>query len=312
MFAQLFKSCFSTASDPEMDLDCHEKCVIAAKRVICEESREESPVPRKKKRCELFDVVPSVISPAVPEVSGREKRASSEDSIIYVGCETLTPKTIERERLILKVKKNKVVVTPQTITVAAEVHAPPSTSSDYVPVIEDISEPEDGTPVLTYSKPSVEDEILNIADYKWEEIEKPMTEVKVLEKKIISESQPSLNTVVADVLQITNSDEAHHIAFCDDFKGGLVAALERHRDRLKNRLDENTKDSDLLEEAVQNIFSYAKKMMEAFHLEKTRLIVDLNNTKTLLANAVKSDSRDLFSKNAAGDIRRCGMTDEGA
>ncbi|XP_072390690.1 uncharacterized protein [Diabrotica undecimpunctata] len=137
--------------------------------------------------------------------------------------------------------------------------------------------------------------------------QKPMTEFEVWEKQLILGTEPSLNNVVTRVLQIPKHVETHHQAFCEDFKGGLVSALERHRDRLEKRLNENTKDSQLLKKAVQNIFSYAEKMTEAFHEEKRRLIQDLNYTKTSLANAERWDARGLFNKSIAGDVLRCGI-----
>ncbi|XP_072375378.1 uncharacterized protein [Diabrotica undecimpunctata] len=193
--------------------------------------------------------------------------------------------------------------------VAAEVHAPPSTPTPF----EDISDPEDGPDDENHYKPSMEgypsigDE-LNIFEWgsppKEGLTEKPMTKVQVWEKKLI-EIEPSFSEVVASALQIPNRVKAQKQAFCEDFKGGLVSALERHQDRLQDSLNRSLKDSELLKKAVQNIFLYAEKLSEAFHEEQRRLIENFKYTKTFLTNAVRSDSEDLLNKNAGGDVLRC-------
>ncbi|XP_050505021.1 uncharacterized protein LOC126888421 [Diabrotica virgifera virgifera] len=345
MFARLFQSCFPSTGEMDLDnilnfetLKCHTQCVSVGKRVLCEESE----VPPSKKRRDVFSVDSSFVPPSVSGVRDSRKRAPSEESVIYVGSETLPlnqPRS-EMGRLILKIKKNTAVAA-QTFKVAAEVHASPSvqTSKHHSTSFEDISDSEDGTsdhPSLqTCNKPSIEGypsigDILNISELgsspeegltqthitqpqAEEEIPmKPMTETQVWEKELISRTEPSLTNVVTRVLQIPNRAEAYHQALCEDFKGGLVSALERHQDRIQERLNENLKESELLKKAIQNIFSYGEKISEAFHEENIRLSQDLINIKASLANAVRSDSRDLFNKNVAGDVLRCGMRDEGA
>uniref|UniRef100_A0A6P7GGU8 Uncharacterized protein LOC114336931 n=1 Tax=Diabrotica virgifera virgifera TaxID=50390 RepID=A0A6P7GGU8_DIAVI len=263
MFARLFQSCFPSAGEMDLDnilnfetLKCHTQCVSVGKRVLCEESE----VPPSKKRRDVFSVDSSFVPPSVSGVRDSRKRAPSEESVIYVGSETLPLNQPRSEMgcLILKIKKNTAVAA-QTFKVAAEVHASPSTSTSklhHSTSFEDIFDPEDGTPdvnpsLQTHNKPSIEGypsigDILNIYELgsspeegltqtpttepqaEEESTQKSMTETQVWEKQLIAKTEPSLTNVVTRVLQIPSRAESYHQAFCEDFKGGLVSALERH------------------------------------------------------------------------------------
>ncbi|XP_028131674.2 uncharacterized protein LOC114327297 [Diabrotica virgifera virgifera] len=184
---------------------------------------------------------------------------------MYVGSETLSSserRQREMRRLILKIQKNKAA--SQTVT--AKVYAPSDPEEEVTPEVE---------------------------------AKKPVTKEQVWEKKLKSVIELSLNTLVASLLNIPNKVEACHIAFCDDFKEGIVMVLERHRDRLQQSLEENNKESHILRKAVEDIFDYVDKMLEALDQDECRLMKDLNNTNTLLENAVRSDSRGLNNKNTA-------------
>ncbi|XP_072388499.1 uncharacterized protein [Diabrotica undecimpunctata] len=152
--------------------------------------------------------------------------------------------------------------------------------------------------------PSIED-IIEVSDRESPPREKPLTETQVWEKKLLSTSEPSLINVAASALQIPNKVETHHQAFCENYKGGVVSALEQHAERLQESLNESLKNSDLLKKATENILAYAEKIMVAFHEEQIRLSQDIKNTKTFLANTVRTDSQDFFNENAGGDFLRC-------
>ncbi|XP_072399826.1 uncharacterized protein [Diabrotica undecimpunctata] len=248
-----------------------------------------------KKRC--FDSSNSSIIPP----RDIRKRAPSEESVIFVGSETLPKKISETERLLLKIRKNKAVA-PQTFEEVAEVHAPSTTvTAQTSKHFEDISDVEDETPApVVEGYPSIGG-ILNISERgppsQEEKREtpppepKPMTESQVWETKLINETEPSLKTIVVTCLEIPKSVEYHHKTFCDNFKERFLSALKRHMDRLQHRLDVSKENSLLLEEAVRNIFTYSEKISEAFHEEQRRLITDLGNVKSFLAHAASSDSQ---------------------
>ncbi|XP_072399596.1 uncharacterized protein [Diabrotica undecimpunctata] len=262
--------------------------------------------------------VPSSISSPVCKIRDRQ-RAPSEESVVFVNCRKIS----EAQRLIFKINNQKKLKTKATVHSAVNenviqsstfikddiLHAAEEAACKHKMVkdreegFEDISDSEEETP-LGENLSSLED-IVDISNYGSPPREKPLTETQVWEKKLLSNSEPSLINVAASALQIPKKVETHHQAFCLNYKGGVVSALEQHAERLQESLNESIKNSELLKKATENILAYAEKIMVAFHEEQIRLSQDINNTKTFLANTVRTDSRDFFNKNAGGDILRC-------
>ncbi|XP_072400476.1 uncharacterized protein [Diabrotica undecimpunctata] len=265
-----------------------------------------------KKRI-LFESVPEFAKPQSSSVSPSSVcksrfsiaspcrcRAPSEESVVFVGAKKIS----EAQRLIYKINLNKKKDLKKMMHSAAIVETDQILhAAEKAANYSEISDSEEET-LSDENLPSIED-ILEVSDRESPPREKPLTETQVWEKKLLSNSEPSLINVAASALQIPKKVETHHQAFCENYKGGVVSALEQHAERLQESLNESLKNSELLKKATENILAYAEKISAAFHEEQIRFAQDIKNTKTFLANTVRTDSRDFFNKNAGGDILRC-------
>ncbi|CAG9840660.1 unnamed protein product [Diabrotica balteata] len=271
MFTQLFKSCFSTMKmkvTNESSGIRRESNLLSRKRaLLCGQSVEE-PIPKRRGVSPPVSGVSERLERSVPPPvlsSGRMMRAPSEESVIFVGEEKIKPierRQSEAQRLILKIQKNK--VPPQTVEAAmvhttveaAMVHAPADASTSF-----------------------------NV-----QEDEKTVKAEEDLERIFLSEGEPSLNSVLTDIIDV-EEERQNDPQLEEDYQRGVVKALSRHIERLEGGLQNILKQEELLKRVTSNVLGYIEKAAQIVHERKIHQINNIKHHKNLLENAAKTTAQ---------------------